>query len=210
MNHLELKEKYNACTLCASCQTGRKVYGAGNLKARIAIVGEGPGKDEAASLTPFVGAAGKLLNDILLGINLKREDLFFTNAVLCRTDDKNRTPTPEECLNCRNRLFEELSIVNPRYTILTGNTPLRTVFNQNYQIGKVHGQWMSTLTKPCFFYFPIYHPSWILHSVNEGEEKARKITMWKDIKKFAMDTQALDAHYDRTNGPHMDTGCLDR
>ena len=201
MTHDEIKAKYQACVLCAKCQNQRKVFGTGNLKARIAIVGEGPGREEAASLTPFVGAAGKLLNDILLAVNLKREDLFFTNAILCRTDDKNRTPTPDEYLNCRNRLFEELAIVNPRYTILTGNTPLRTVFTNNYQIGKVHGKWMTTLTKPCFFYFPIYHPSWILHSSNPEEERARKLIMWGDIKTFINDTRALDIKYGNDAAP---------
>ena len=192
MQHKEIKEKYQSCALCTNCQTGKKVFGSGNLKARIAIVGEGPGKDEVTDLTPFVGAAGKLLDQILAGIRLKREELFFTNAVLCRTDDKNRTPTKIEYNNCRDRLFEELDIVKPRYTMLTGNTPMHTVFGENYKMKDTHGKWYTLLSQPCFFYYSIYHPSWILHSVSAEENKFRSKIMWEDIKNFATDIQAMD------------------
>jgi uracil-DNA glycosylase family 4 len=184
MNYTELKEKYGGCSLCDKCQNTHKVFGSGNLTAKIAVVGEGPGKDEVIEGKPFVGEAGKLLNKILAGIKLKRDDIFFTNAILCRTDDKNRTPTSQEYINCRKRLFEELSIVKPKYTILTGNTALKSIMGDAYRISECHGNWYTLLSEPCFFYFSLYHPAWILHSVNEGEEKAKKITVWKDVKFF--------------------------
>jgi uracil-DNA glycosylase len=193
MTHEEIKAKYANCALCGKCQTSHKVFGSGNLSAKIAVVGEGPGKDEVAEGVPFVGAAGKLLNEILAGIKLKRDDIFFTNTILCRTDDKNRTPTKEEYGNCRNRLFEELSIVKPRYTILVGSPALRTIMGEDYKISDCHGKWFTQLSEPCFFYFCCYHPAWILHSVNEGEEKAKKITVWKDIKFFHEVMTAIDA-----------------
>ena len=168
MTQIELKETYRACTLCAKCQNNIKVFGSGNVHAKVAVVGEGPGKDEVSALTPFCGTSGILLNQILLGINLKREDIFFTNAILCRTSDTNRTPTQEEYKNCRKRLFEELTIVNPRYTLLTGSTALKTIMGDNYKITDCHGKWFTQLSRPCFFYFSIYHPAWILHSINEG------------------------------------------
>ena len=193
MTHLELKDKYKDCIKCQKVQTQRKVFGSGNLTARIAVVGEGPGKDEVAELTPFVGPAGQLLNKILAAVNLAREDLFFTNAILCRTDDKNRTPTKEECTNCRDRLFEELSIINPKYTILTGATALNTVIGGDYKILKAHGQWYTLLSKPCYYYFSILHPAWILHSSTDAETKAKKMVMWTDIKKFVEDIKIIDA-----------------
>lgn len=195
MTHQELKNKYITCELCTKCLNSRKVFGHGNLKARIAVVGEGPGKEEATELIPFIGASGQLLDQILLSVGLKREDLFFTNAVLCRTDDKNRTPTQEEYKNCRTRLFEELEIVNPRYTILTGLTPLKAVMGENYLMKNAHGKWFSNLSKPCFYFYSIYHPSWILHSTTDGEKKQRSQVMWNDIKNFIEDTRGWDERY---------------
>jgi uracil-DNA glycosylase family 4 len=193
----ELRARYKECTKCSRCLNSTKVYGCGNLTARIAVVGEGPGKDEVAELTPFVGKAGQLLDLILAGINLKRGDLFFTNAVLCRTDDKNRTPTKEEYSNCRKRLFEEINIVQPKFTLLVGNIALRSVMgSDDYQMSKCHGKWYTHLNEPCFFYYAIYHPSWILHSATEGEEKLRKKIMWEDIKTFRDDMTSLGEIYD--------------
>ena len=192
MTHEELKNKYSSCSLCTKCQNSKKVFGSGNLSAKIAVVGEGPGKDEVAELTPFVGAAGQKLNEILASIRVSRKDIFCTNTILCRTDDKNRTPTVEEYTNCKIRLFEELSIVKPRYTILTGSPALKTIFGESYKISDVHGTWLTLLTEPCFFYFILYHPAWILHSATEGEQRAKSITMWKDIKAFHAGMEAMD------------------
>jgi uracil-DNA glycosylase family 4 len=192
MNHLELKDKYSSCVSCQKCQNDRKVFGAGNPKARIAVVGEGPGKDEVDNETPFVGASGQLLDKILAAVHINREDIFATNAILCRTDDKNRTPTSDEYRNCRNRLFEELSLINPRYTLLVGSTALKTIMGESYKVTECHGQWFTLLSDPSLFYFSIMHPAWILHSVNDGEQKAKKMLMWKDIKKFASDMETLE------------------
>ena len=191
MTHSDLKEKYKNCTLCENVQSSLKVFGCGNLKAKIAVVGEGPGREEVAHKTPFVGAAGQLLDEILVGIKLKRDDLFFTNAILCRTDDKNRTPTKQECLNCRNRLFEELSIVKPKFTLLVGSPALRTVMGDQYKISESHGKWFTMLSQPCYFFYSCYHPAWILHSINDGEKKAKKITIWRDIKQFHYDMETM-------------------
>jgi uracil-DNA glycosylase len=191
MTHEEIKQKYQGCTLCDKCLNSVKVFGSGNPAAKIAVVGEGPGREEVTELTPFIGEAGRLLDKILAGINLKREDIFFTNSVLCRTDYKNRTPTKQECLNCKNRLFEELSIVSPKFILLLGSTALKSIMGDNYKISECHGNWHTLLSKPCFFYFSTYHPAWILHSVNDGEIKAKKITIWKDMKKFYNDMEAI-------------------
>lgn len=184
MKPKQIVEKYKDCKKCENSLNDTKIFGQGNLSAKIAVVGEGPGKDEVAELTPFVGAAGQLLDKILSAIDLKREDLFFTNAVLCRTAENNRKPTKQECLNCKQRLFEELSIVKPRFTLLVGATALETILGKEYKISETHGQWFTWLTAPCYFYFSIYHPAWILHSVTEGEKKLKKRTMWEDVKKF--------------------------
>ena len=187
-----LRELYKNCYKCSNCQNKIKVFGCGNLSARIAIVGEGPGKDEVAELTPFVGQAGKLLNDILLAIDLKRSDLYFTNAVLCRTGDTNRTPTKEEYSNCRKRLFEELTIVKPKFTLLLGSVALKSVMgSDNYKISECHGKWFTHLNEPCYFYYSLYHPAWILHSQSDEEERGRKKVYWNDMKKLRDDMESL-------------------
>jgi len=202
----ELKERYGACKKCSKCLNSVKVFGCGDLSARIAVIGEGPGKDEVAELTPFVGKAGKLLYDILAAINLKKGDLFLTNAVLCRTDDKNRTPTKEEYRNCQSRLFEELSIIKPKFTLLVGSIALRTIMgNDELKISECHGRWFTHLNDPCLFYFAIYHPAWILHSSTEGEERLRKKVMWEDIKLFMDDMNSLEEIYRNTREDSIET-----
>ena len=168
------------------------MFGTGNLAARIALVGEGPGKDEVTERSPFVGASGQLLTKILAAINIKREDIFITNAILCRTDDRNRIPTKEEYVNCRKRLFDELFLVNPDFTILAGSTALKSIMGDSYKVTEAHGNWYTLLNGPCFFYYSIMHPAWILHSVNEGEQKAKKMVMWNDVKRFIKEMELIE------------------
>lgn len=188
----ELKNKYEACTKCCNCQHQVKVFGAGNPSAKIVIVGEGPGQEEVAKLTPFIGPAGQLLELILSKVGLKREDLYFTNTILCRTGSNNRTPTKAEYTNCKTRLFEELSILKPRYVLMTGSTALKTIFGDQYKIMDCHGKWFTHLSYPCFFYYSILHPAWILHSTSDTESKAKKQTMWNDVRKWMKELKAFD------------------
>lgn len=188
----ELKLKYKNCSKCSKCLNTEKVFGTGNSTARICVIGEGPGQEEVKQGMPFVGPAGQLLDKILACVNIKREDIYLTNVLLCRTSMTNRTPTREECTNCRDRLFEELSIVQPRFTILAGATALNTVMEGDYRILKDHGKWYTLLSKPCYYYFAILHPAWILHSSTDAETKAKKQTMWADIKEFAQISKVID------------------
>ena len=184
---------YNSsCTKCTSCINDKKIYGRGNLNASICVVGEGPGGEEYDNGSPFVGPAGQLLMRILSAIDIKEEDVYFTNVVICRTSDRNRTPSQDEVTNCSIRLFNELSIVKPKMTILAGATALKAVFGSRKRIGDCHGKWFTSLSEPSYFYFPIYHPSWILHASTPGEIKARKFTMWKDIQVFRDDLEVMN------------------
>ena len=188
----DLKRQYRDCFKCSRRQNTVKVFGCGNLSAKIAIIGEEPCEEEVAKVIPFVGQAGELLDRILVAIDLSRGDLFFTNAILCRTDNKNRQTTVEEYSNCRLRLFQELSIVKPKFSILVGNIALRSIMGDDtLHVFNTHGRWFTTLNDPCYFYYSIYHPSWILSASTPGEEKARKKIMWEDIKKFRDDIESL-------------------
>jgi len=180
----ELKERYNKCDKCTNCLREQKVYGSGNLKADICVIGEGPGEQECRKGIPFVGPAGMLLDKILLAAGIKREDIYLTNAIICRTDTKNRTPSLKEISNCKLRLTEELSIVNPKISILAGSVALTSIFGTDYKIMKNRGQWITNLTPPCYIYYPILHPSWVLHASTESESKYKRKEMWKDVKKL--------------------------
>ena len=188
---LEFIDEYKDCTLCSYCLNETKVFGRGNLNAKIAIVGEGPGKEECQKGIPFVGPSGQLLEKILSAINIKRKDVYFTNAITCRTSTSNRTPSQVELNNCRSRLFKELSIIKPVVSLLVGSVALGTIFGPDYNITKYHGEWLTLLSPPCFFYFPIHHPSWILHSSTEGEKLLRKRLIWEDIKRFRDDLEVF-------------------
>ena len=188
----DLKRYYSTCNKCTKCLNKVKVFGIGSLSASVCVIGDSPGKDEVTTTTPFVGEAGRLLDGILAAIDLVRDDLFFTNAMLCRTDDKNRPPTKEEYSNCRERLFKELSIIKPKFTLLLGRTALCSVMgSETYKMSTSHGKWYTHLNEPCYFYYALYHPSWVLQSSSEGEMKIRKRIMWSDIRVFRDDIKSL-------------------
>ena len=186
-----LQTKYKDCKECDGCLKNAQVYGSGNLDANICVIGEGPGADEVKQNALFVGAAGQLLNNILAAVNIKRDDVYFTNVLVCRTSEKNRTPTQSEIKNCSNRLKEELSIVQPKVALLIGTVALQAIFGSEYRIMKYHGQWLTNLNGPCYFYFPIAHPAWVLHSSTEGEKRAKKWMIWQDIQVFYNSLETL-------------------
>jgi len=192
MDFKELQTKYNTCTKCEKCLNGTKVFGVGSPKAKIVVIGEGPGNEEIKQVSPFVGPAGQLLNQILSSVGIKREEIYLTNALLCRTNSSNRTPTKEEYSNCRPRLFEELSIVKPKFALLVGNTPLKSVFGDNCMVSQTHGQCFTLLDKPCYYWFSLYHPAWALHSINEDDAKTKRMQMWTDAKKVVTEMKAIE------------------
>lgn len=183
--------EYNNCCRCTNCLTSTKVFGTGPVPSIIALIGEGPGKEEVRSETPFVGRAGQLLDKILISMRINRDDIYITNSVICRTNEKNRVPTKEEYSNCRSRLFKELSIVKPKIVILAGSIAFKNVFGDKMSITKEHGNWYTTLMEPCFLYFPIFHPAHILHSMSDEETERKKAEIWEDIKKFRKEAREL-------------------
>jgi len=180
----QIEQKYNSCTKCDYCMNDCKVFGYGNHNADIMVVGEGPGGVECETKVPFTGPAGKLLDKILAAIKLERDTLYFTNVVICRTNEKNRTPSWNEIQNCYNRLQEEIEIVKPNIILMVGNPSLKTFFGQHSKVTQCHGQWFVDFKPPYARYFSIMHPAWALHSSTEGELKAKKRTIWNDIKIF--------------------------
>ena len=194
-----LKEKYNKCNKCDKCMNDCKVFGYGNTNADIMIIGEGPGGEEVKSGIPFVGQAGQLLDKILTSVNIKREDVYFSNTILCRTNEKNRTPSWDEMQNCAERLDEEINIVKPNVILMVGSPSLKRFFGKTSKVTECHGKWFLDFNPPYARYFSIMHPSWVLHSSTEDELKAKKRTMWNDIKCFARDLKVVNFELRREN-----------
>jgi DNA polymerase len=125
------------------------------------FVGEGPGFHEDQQGRPFVGAAGKFLEEMLASIGFERSDVFIANVVKCRPPG-NRDPLPEEVDSCRPYLEEQIAIIRPRIIVTLGRFSL-TWFFPNDKIGKVHG----TLRRhEGQYYFHLYHPAAALHAGN--------------------------------------------
>ncbi|MFZ2882391.1 MAG: uracil-DNA glycosylase, partial [Candidatus Moraniibacteriota bacterium] len=113
----ELNKKMLACQNCALRATCQQVVpGEGSTNAEILFIGEGPGKKEDELGRPFVGAAGKFLDEMLAIINLKREDVYIANVVKCRPPE-NRDPLPEEALACWPWLLKQIKIIRPKLIV---------------------------------------------------------------------------------------------
>lgn len=118
------------CQRCPLSQLRTKVvFGHGNLSARLAMIGEAPGKNEDLLGEPFVGVAGKQFNALLSAVGIDRNDIWVTNTCLCRPKStkpgkENRPPTVKEIRACEARLLDELDIIRPEIIVLAGNTPL--------------------------------------------------------------------------------------
>lgn len=153
-------EQVKDCRKCPLCD-GRTqvVFGAGNPHARVLIVGEAPGKNEDLQGVPFVGAAGKYLDQLLGIAGLVREDVFIANVLKCRPPS-NRDPRPEEIQACADYLREQTRAINPEYIVTLGNFSTKFILKTEVGITRLHG----TLQKAGKFnVFPIFHPAAALY-----------------------------------------------
>lgn len=148
------------------------ILGHGNLNSTIVLIGEAPGAKEIEIGEPFVGQAGKYLNEFLEALDIDRDDVYITNAVKYRptkTNHKtgrlsNRTPTIKEIDSFRKYLNEEIAIVDPKIVVTLGNIPLRAIFNENLKIGEVHGRLMEKdIENNKYKIFPLYHPAAVIY-----------------------------------------------
>lgn len=154
------------------------VFGDGDAESEIIFVGEAPGKNEDIQGIPFVGAAGKFLNEMLVEIGRKREDIYITNIVKYRPPN-NRDPKPEEKKACNEWLINELKIISPKLIIFLGRHSMLRFFPKE-KIGAIHGK-LQILDTPEFgkqAFLPLYHPAAALY---DGRMKE---TLVKDFKKI--------------------------
>lgn len=142
--------------------TTQPVPGDGNPDADIMFIGEAPGQKEDELGVPFVGAAGKLLNELLGTIGLKREDIFIANVIKHRPPG-NRDPLPEEIAAYRPWLEKQIEIIDPKIIITLGRFSMDFILGPGLSISKVHGQ---PKRKAGRVIMPLYHPAAALYSGN--------------------------------------------
>jgi uracil-DNA glycosylase family 4 len=155
----QVRQEVVACQKCA-LHFSRKngVPGEGPLDAEIMMIGEGPGFHENEQGRPFVGAAGKYLDELLMGVHLKRQQVYITNIVKCRPPG-NRDPLPEEIQACGAYLDKQIEAINPKVIITLGRYSMAR-YLPNAKISDVHGQPVRVKGR---LIIPMYHPAAALH-----------------------------------------------
>ncbi|OQW92189.1 MAG: hypothetical protein BWK79_15215 [Beggiatoa sp. IS2] len=170
-----LRQTVATCTACKLHETRTQtVFGVGNRHADWLIVGEAPGADEDAQGKPFVGRAGKLLNEMLFAANMPREHVFIANILKCRPPH-NRNPFFEEMGHCTPFLRQQITILQPKLIIALGKTAAQYLLDTQTAIGELRGQEF-TYADTGIPLIPTYHPAYLLRSPQQ------KRVAWLDIQ----------------------------
>jgi DNA polymerase len=150
------------CTRCPLHAMGRKqiVFGTGNPYAELMFVGEAPGADEDQQGEPFVGRAGQLLNNMIVAMGLKREDVYIANIIKCRPPG-NRTPLPEECAICGPFLMRQIDVIQPKVLVALGAVAAKTLLSVNESMGALRGRWYQVRGIDLAV---TYHPAYLLRN----------------------------------------------
>lgn len=154
------------CTRCPELASTRTqvVFGAGNADADLMFVGEAPGGREDEQGVPFVGAAGKLLGELLTEIGLTREDVFICNTLKCRPPG-NRDPLPVEIENCSGYLMRQVELIQPRVICTLGNFATKLLRGEPTGITRLHGQAeIRVIGERAVRLYPLFHPAAALYT----------------------------------------------
>ena len=167
----QLVEVYNEAKDCQKCSLAATrntvVFGAGNANADLVFVGEAPGAQEDQQGLPFVGRAGGLLNDLLAGIELAREDVFIANTLKCRPPG-NRDPQPEEIESCRPYLERQLALIEPKVVATLGNFATKLITQNQTGITRVRGTpQIHVLGGRSVYVMPLLHPAAALRNPSQ-------------------------------------------
>jgi DNA polymerase len=173
MDWTELKAAVKGCTACglrAGCR--QTVFGVGDERARWLFVGEAPGAEEDRIGEPFVGQAGKLLDNMLAAIGLERgEDVFIANVLRCRPPN-NRDPAPEEIEKCAPFLRRTIALIQPKLIVAMGRPASQTLLNTDATIGSLRGRVFQYAGVPLVV---TYHPAYLLRNLPD------KAKAWRDL-----------------------------
>lgn len=172
----EIRRELGDCRRCPLHRTRKTiVFGEGNERARLMVIGEGPGYEEDVQGRPFVGKAGQLLTRILQAIQLQREEVYITNIVKCRPP-QNRNPEPEEIEACSPFLWKQIQAIRPKVICALGTVSAQTLLRTEAKITALRGRSFEVSGIPLF---PTYHPAYLLRN----PEKKREV--WEDMKRVA-------------------------
>ena len=173
-----IRKELGDCQRCRLHQSRTQiVFGAGNPRALLMFVGEGPGEDEDRQGIPFVGKAGRLLTSIIEnGMKLRREDCYIANAVKSRPS-QNRPPEPDEVSACLPFLLAQIRAIRPQVIVALGAIAAHALLQTDTPISRLRGRFGSFEGIPVM---PTFHPSYILH---QRSPEAAKRLVWEDIQK---------------------------
>jgi len=170
----DLYARIRRCPLCALARTRTNaVPGEGPLDAEVMFIGEAPGANEDQQGRPFVGAAGKFLEELLAAAGFAREDVYICNVLKCRPPG-NRDPLPGEIEACRDYLDEQIDLIDPLVIVTLGRYSMARFF-PNQAISRIHGRPRETAGR---FYVPMYHPAAALH------QQSLRAVMLKDFEQL--------------------------
>ena len=163
---------------CRRCKLSNSrnniVFGAGDCKARLVFVGEGPGFEEDKKGEPFVGAAGQLLTKIIQAINLTREQVYICNIIKCRPPG-NRNPLPDEIKACLPFLERQIKVIKPDFICALGTFAAQTLLDTKIPISRLRGRFHDYMGIKVL---PTYHPAYLLRN------PSKKRDVWEDMKKL--------------------------
>ena len=163
-----LEQKTLSCTACGLCETRHNVvFGVGNRQTDVLFVGEGPGEQEDLQGEPFVGPAGKLLDDMLSILDLDRSsNCYIANIVKCRPP-RNRDPLETEQEACIGYLRNQVALIKPKIIVCLGRIAAKKLIDPDFRITRQHGQWFR---RGDFWMMATFHPSALLRDVSKRPE----------------------------------------
>ena len=174
------------CTRCdLALSRTNTVFGSGDPYSPLMLVGEGPGENEDATGLPFVGRAGKLLDDILAAVDLTRQQVYLTNIVKCRAAVeeggrmKNRQPRTGEIRACNPYLQGQIEAIRPKIILCLGGPAAKTIIDKDFRITKDRGRWYDL--EGGIKAMATFHPAYVLRQRGDDLQNTKRL-VWKDIQ----------------------------
>ena len=183
INKLNFQNLEKNCLTCVQCSLSTTrtnvVFGRGNPKAKLFIIGEGPGQQEDEQGVAFVGRAGKMLDSVFSSVGIDtNKDCYISNIVKCRPPN-NRKPLANEVSECIPWLTQQIKLIKPKVIVLAGSTAVQSYLDIDEPISKLRGTW---IIKENIKFMPIFHPSYLLRNPSKEKGKPKWLT-WEDLKK---------------------------
>jgi uracil-DNA glycosylase family 4 len=157
----EIRDEIGECTRCKLSERRTNiVFGVGSAGAGLMFIGEGPGADEDAQGEPFVGRAGKKLDEMIKAIGLERQEVYIANIVKCRPPG-NRDPERDEIATCVKFLYDQIDAIRPKVIVTLGSPSTKTLLNTKIGITKIRGEWQDFRGIAVM---PTFHPAYLLRA----------------------------------------------